>query len=104
MILLQRSASTVFSVLSLSDFTGLRKRLYLSQLMFNNLRKLTKIIYLNERKFDLKNFFFISVGARAVLRLLVNVKNFGQFKKLMWDKFVKKKITFRNIFCSMQSF
>ena len=51
--------------------------------MFNNLRKLTKIIYLNERKFDLKDFFFISVGARAVLRLLVNVKNFGQFKKLM---------------------
>ena len=34
---------------------------------------------------------FISVGVRAVLRFLVSIKKLKQYKKLPWDKFVKKK-------------
>ena len=34
-----------------ASLTQLRKRLCLSRLMFNNLTKVTKILYLNEKKF-----------------------------------------------------
>ena len=43
--------------------------------MFNNLTKLTKILYLNERKFN--GTGFVGVGALAVLRLTVSIKYFG---------------------------
>ena len=61
--------------------------------MFNNLTKLQKILYLDEKKFNTPGF--ISFGARAVLRLLVTVKNFWQYKNYfeiyLWGKkhFVK---------------
>ena len=61
--------------------------------MFNNLTKLTKILYLDQTKFNTPGF--ISFGARAVLRLLVTVKNFWQYKNYfeiyLWGKkhFVK---------------
>ena len=49
-------------------------------------------------------FCFISVGVRAVLRFLVSIKKLGQYKKFPWDKFVKKKRTFRKIFHGMWNF
>ena len=75
MILLERTSSIVFNILSLSDFTRLRKRLHSSRLIFNNFTKLTKILYLSIQ------VCFILIGARALLRVLVTIKNFGQFKK-----------------------
>ena len=78
MILLERSSGIVFTILYLSDFTRLRKRLHSSRLIFNNLTKLTKILYLN---IQCNRFCFILIGARALLRVLVTIKNFGQFKK-----------------------
>ena len=41
---------------------------------------------------------------QEILRLLISTKNSGQFKKLPWDKFAKKKIKFHKIFCSIQIF
>ena len=43
-------------------------------------------------------FCFISVGIRAVIRILVSINNLGQYKKLPWGKFMKKKITFCKTF------
>ena len=104
-ILLERSISGLLSLLIFikTDFRWLRKRLYLSRLMFNNLAKLTKIL---TKKINVYNrFCFISVQVWAELRFLVSIKNFGQYKKLPWDnKFMKKKRTFRKIFPSMQNF
>ena len=49
--------------------------------MFNKLTKLTKILNLDEKKkFNAR--CFISFGAWTVLRLLVSIKNFWQYKKL----------------------
>ena len=46
-------------------------------------------------------FYFISFEAQLVLRLLVSIKHFWQYKN---DKFVRKRRTFHKIFCSMQNF
>ena len=100
-ISLERSVSISFSVYSLYYFTWLRNILYSSRWMFNNLIKLTKIFW---KKIQCNRFYFISLEARAVLRLLVSIKILRQYKKLPWDKFVRKKRTFRKIFCSMQNF
>ena len=44
---------------------------------------LTKMLYLDETKFSGTGFVsFQEIEARAILRLLVNIKNFGQYKKL----------------------
>ena len=56
--------------------------------MFSNLTKLTKILTRN--KFNATG----SVGVQAVLRFLVGAKNLGQYTKLPYDKFAKKKRTF----------
>ena len=88
MISLERSASIRFSVHSLYYFTWLRNILYSSRWIFNNLIKLTKILW---KKNQCNRFYFISLEARAVLRLLVSIKILWQYKKLPWDKFVRKK-------------
>ena len=100
MISLERSASIVFPVHYLTYFTWLRKKLYLSRLMFNNLTKLTRILYLDQKN-SMQQVLFHLFRARAVL---VSIKNFGQYKNLPWDKFVRKKITFCKIFHNMQNF
>ena len=66
--------------------------------MVINLTKPTKILYLYEKD------SIQQIGAWAVLRLLVSIKNFQQYKKLPWDKFVRKKRTFHKIFRSMWNF
>ena len=38
------------------------------------------------------------------IKILVSIKNLGHYKKLPWDKFVKKKRTFCKTFRSMQIF
>ena len=77
-----------------TDFKWLRKRLHSSILMFNNLTKLAKKVNATS--------CFSSVGEQAVWRTLYGMKNFGHYKKLPWDKFVKEKRTFCKIFCNIQ--
>ena len=63
----------------------------------------------NSENFDVKKiqcnrFCFILVQVRVILRFLVCIKNFRQYKKMPWDKFVKKKRTFSKTFRSMRIF
>ena len=67
-------------------FKWLRKRLYLSWLMFNNLKKLMKIV--TRKKINTVFHFSRSVSS---IKVLVSIKSLKQYKKLPWDKFVKKK-------------
>ena len=76
-------------------FAWLRKRLYFSRLMLDNLTKLTKIL---ARKIQCNRFCFISFGVQAVFRFLVSIKNLKKLKKLPWNKFVKKKKCFSKNF------
>ena len=46
----------------------------------------------------------MSVGVWAVLIFLVSIKTLKQYRKLPWNKFVKKKRKFWKTFCSMQKF
>ena len=65
--------------------------------MFNNsnLDVTKQKSWRNEIQYNM--FCFISVGVRAVLRFFVSMENLGQYKKLSWDKFVKKKDISQNI-------
>ena len=47
--------------------------------------------------------FHFSTNAGSI-KILVGKENIGQYKKLLWDIFAKKKVTFRQTFCSMQTF
>ena len=104
MIILERSTSIVFSVHSLSslkilfymtekktilDNTWLYLRIYL-----NNLTKLTEIL---TRKNSMRKVLFHFWGEQVLLRIMVSVKNLGQYKKLPWNKFVKKNNILQNI-------
>ena len=60
MISLERTVSMVFSVHSLSYFT-IEKKVYSSGWMFNNLTKLTKIPYLDGKKFNATGFLSFSL-------------------------------------------
>ena len=42
--------------------------------------------------------------SRAVLRILISLKNLGQYKKFPWDKFFEEKRTFCKAFRSMRNF
>ena len=55
------------------------------------------------KKNQCNRFYFIPVGVRTVLRILVGIKNLWQYKKLPLDKFVKKKRTFCKTFHSTQN-
>ena len=46
----------------------------------------------------MKQILFNSVGVRAVLKILVSIKNLRQDKKFPWDKFVNKKEHFAKHF------
>ena len=61
--------------------------------MFNKLRKLTKIL---KRDNSMQQVLFHFSRSAAVLRILVSIKNLGQYKKLPLDKLVKKK---KRTFC-----
>lgn len=108
MILWERNTSIVFSSHSLS----LKKLIFSDRekgytqldwwLMFSNLRKLKKNLYEQKKKKKSNSFCFISVRVQAVLRFL-DITNIWQYKKLPWEKFLKKKKrTFRKILCCMQ--
>ena len=66
--------------------------------MFNNLKKLTKIL---TKKFQCNRFCFNSVQVWATLRFLVSIKNLRQYKKLSGDKYVRKKRAFHKTFHSI---
>ena len=55
-------------------------------------------------KIQCNRFCFISVGVRAVLKCLVKIKKFEQYKKLPSDKFVKKKEYFAKHFVVCEIF
>ena len=48
-------------------------------------------------------FCFSSVGVRAIRRIVVGIKSFGQYKKLAWDKFVKEKRKFAKYFLKSET-
>ena len=47
--------------------------------------------------------FQFSTSAGSI-KILFSIENLGQYKKLPWDKSASKKITFRQTFCSTQTF
>ena len=63
--------------------------------------KLTEILIIKCSMQDILFHFSRSAGS---IKILVSIENLGQYKILPWDKFAKKKITFRQTFHSMQFF
>ena len=61
---------------------------------------MTKLEKILTKKIRCNRFCFISVGARTVWKFLVSKKNFGQYKKLPLDKFVRKKDIAVIVVCS----
>ena len=47
--------------------------------------------------------FHFSTTAGSI-KVLVSIENLGQYKKLPWHKFAKKKITFHQTFCGVHFF
>ena len=72
----------------------IEKKLYSSWWMFNNLRKLTKILWLDEKKLNAAGF--ISFHSELFKTL--------QYKTLPWDKFVRKKEHFVKYFVACEIF
>ena len=105
MISMERSASIVFSVHSLSDLTWMRKKLYSTEWItlprFNNLTKLTKTL---TKKISATGFGLFQYKKGSILTFLVCVKNFGQYIKFPLDKLVKKKIIFGKYFVVCETF
>ena len=52
----------------------------------------------------MKQVLFHFSRSTGITEFLISIKNLWQYKKLPWDKFVKKKITFCKIFHGTQFF
>ena len=81
MIILERSTSVVSfcslaAITNKTYFTWLVKIPYSSRLTLNNLTKWKSW----QEKFHCSRFCLISVRVRAIVRILVNIKSFGQYK------------------------
>ena len=69
--------------------------------MFNNFKKLTKILHLNERKFDATGFVSFDQEQGQYYKTFSYYKNFEQLKSLYIRE---EKITFCKIFCNYRNF
>ena len=68
--------------------------------MFNDLTKITKIL----TKKTMQQVLFYFRRSTVSINIFSCAKKLGQYKKSPREKKVKKKITFREIFCSMENF
>ena len=64
-------------------------------MMFNNLTKLMKILM---RENSLQQVLFHFSRFTGILKILLSIKNLGQYEKFPRDKFVKKKEYFAKYF------